>query len=165
MLTLITHLLVPAEILKAALQARIWHEFAGYDQVRAEVRYGKSRFDFVVARGDDTCIVEVKSVGLMRDGVGWFPDAVTARGRRHIEELAALRRAGTRTAVVFIAQRQDVSAIQPAADIDPAFAATLWHAVGEGLEVYGWRTAVTLDGIRLDTRVPVEVDDRDATPG
>ena len=148
---------LPNLLVKTALEARVWEEFAAYDQVRSEVRHGRSRFDFLVARGEDQCIVEVKSVEMMRGGIGWFPDAVTVRGRRHVEELAALRRAGTRTAVVLIAQRHDVSAIRPASDIDPAFASALSRAVADGVEAYGWRTVVSLVGIRLDTRVPVEV--------
>ena len=148
---------LPNRLVKMALHARRWDEFAGYDEVRAEVREGASRFDFVLTRGRERCIVEVKSVGMMRDGVGWFPDAVTARGRRHVEELAALRRTGTRAAVVFVAQRSDVRAIRPAPDIDLEFARALSTAVADGVETYGWRTAVSLAGIELESRVPVEV--------
>jgi len=149
--------LMPNRLAAAALRGRRWEEFATCNAVRAEARRGRSRFDFELADGTGgRVIVEVKSVGLMRDGIGWFPDAVTARGRRHVEELAALRREGTRTAIVFIAQRPDVEAIRSAADIDPAFAEALRRASADGVELYGWRCAVSRSGIRLDRRVPVE---------
>ena len=149
--------LLPNRLVKEALESRRWSEFARYETVRPEVTHGSSRFDFELSSGDDRCFIEVKSVGMMRDGVGWFPDAVTARGRRHVEELTGMRQSGLRTAVVFVAQRSDVSAIRAADDIDPKFAAALAEAARAGVELIGWRTSVSLAGVSLVARVPVIV--------
>lgn len=147
--------LVPNRLVRQALQAGLFPAFKGYTAVRAEVRHGKSRFDFQLSGPPGDCVVEVKSVGWMRDGIGWFPDAVTARGARHMDELAKLRRKGTRTAVIFVAQRSDLREIRVDSEVDPEFARALRRAAEAGVEVYGWRCAVTLTGVRLDCEVPV----------
>jgi len=70
-----------------------WLEgFEGYTKVEREVRYGRSRLDLLLEGEDRRCWVEAKSVTLVREGIGYFPDAVTSRGRRHLEELHNNRR-------------------------------------------------------------------------
>jgi len=98
--------------------------------VRAEPRWGDSRFDFAV--GDDL-LIEVKSVTLTIDGMGAFPDAVTERGRRHVERLAAIR--DRRRVLLFFVARGDVRVVRPAAEVDPAYAEALRLAAAAGVEV------------------------------
>ncbi len=117
----------------------------------AEVAHGRSRFDFEVGR----TLVEVKSVTLASGGVGLFPDAVTARGARHCRELTELVRNGTPAAVVFMAQRGDVTRIAPAAEIDPTFAAALGEAATAGVKVFGCAVEMSPLGARRAWRVPV----------
>lgn len=94
--------------------------------LRREVTRGRSRFDFLlVGPGGTPLWVEIKSVTLVEDGVARFPDAPTARGRRHVDELAALTRDGDRAMVLFIVQRGDARHVAPHAEIDPAFTRAL----------------------------------------
>jgi len=118
---------------------------APWREVRREVRFGRSRLDFVLegAPGRPPCALEVKSVTLAEDGLGLFPDAVTARGTRHLELLAELRRRkGMEAALLFIVQRGDVRAVAPAERIDPVYARTLRRVATAGgvrLLAWGWR--------------------------
>ena len=99
-------------------------------RVRAEPRWEDSRFDFAV--GDDL-LIEVKSVTLLRDGVGAFPDSVTERGRRHLERLGAIR--DRRRVLLFFVARPDVSVVRPADEIDPAYGEALRRAAAAGVEI------------------------------
>jgi len=121
----------------------------------AEVLHGRSRFDF---RAGGT-LVEVKSVTLRRRG-GWglFPDAVTARGARHVRELAELASRGHKAAIVFMAQRGDVGRIAPAREIDPAFAAALAEAAGAGVTLLGCAVRMRRLGAVSARRIPVSLD-------
>ncbi|MHC4550831.1 MAG: DNA/RNA nuclease SfsA [Planctomycetota bacterium] len=118
------------------------HLLPGYGTVRAEVRHADSRFDFAL---DDRCLVEVKSVTLAVDGCGAFPDAVTKRGRRHLETLARLR--GVRRVLLYFVARADVTAVRPADEIDPAYGRALRQAVRAGVEVLAVQARFTRRGV------------------
>jgi sugar fermentation stimulation protein A len=150
---------LPNRLIRTALEQRLMPELAGFDTVRHEVTHGRSRFDFRLSDGPGggVCWVEVKSVSLMRDGTGFFPDAPTVRGRRHVEELTGLRHEGHRAAVIFVAQRGDISLVRPEVDTDPDLAAALRRARDAGVELYGWNCDVSVGGVRLNARIPVEV--------
>ena len=153
LVSLDTHL--PNRLVEAALRAQALPPFQGYVSLRREVTVGGSRFDFQLADGGRSCIVEVKSAGLVRDQIGLFPDAPTERGRRHVAELAALARAGQRVAVVFVAQGGDARAVQVDTQIDPAFGAALRAAAAAGVEVYAYACPLTHAGIWLGQPIPV----------
>ncbi len=145
-----------------ALAAGRVAELAGYPGLRREVRYGeRSRVDFLLeaAPKDDPrppCYLEVKSVTLRRGGdTAEFPDAVTARGTRHLAELAAVAREGARAVLFFLVQRGDCARVAAAADIDPAYAAALKAALDQGVEVLCYRCALSPQGIALDSRLPL----------
>ena len=128
-------------------------EVADYDGVRAEVAYGQnSRVDFLLtAAGHPDLYVEVKSVTLCRrPGLAEFPDAKTARGARHMAELAAMVAQGYRAAVLFLVQRTDARDVQIAGDIDPAYAAAFAAARAAGVEVICRRCAISPAGVELD---------------
>ncbi len=153
---------LPNRMLKAALQAREVPALAHYPDLRAEVPYGeKSRVDFLLSgAGLPDCYVEVKSVTLCRTpGLAEFPDTVTARGARHMDELAAMVREGHRAAVLFLVQRTDANAVQIAADIDPAYARALTAALEAGVEVIAHGTAISPDGITLGPALPFTAPD------
>ncbi len=147
---------LPNRLVEAALRAQALVPFARYPEVRRESREGSSRFDFRLAAGTEQCLLEVKSAGLVIDGVAWFPDAPTDRGRRHLQELAMLAKEGIRTAVVFIAQGQ-AQAVAMNRQIDPAFADTLDQARADGLEVYAYTCPLTSAGISLGEPVPIMI--------
>lgn len=147
-----THL--PNRLIEHALRLGALPQFASYPTIKREARHGSSRFDFLLADGDRQCYVEVKSVGHVEDGVGRFPDAPTERGRRHLEELAALAASGTRTAVIFVAQNANATVVMPDRAIDPDFAATLGAVMQAGVEIYAYRCPLERNGITLTQAIP-----------
>lgn len=145
-------------VVAEALTAGLIAELAGYETVRREVRYGTaSRVDFLLERaGAPPCYLEVKSVTLMRGGaLAEFPDAVTARGSRHLAELAAIARAGGRAVLLFLVQRADCTGVAAAADIDPAYAAALERAKADGVEILCYSCRLSPAGITLHAPLPL----------
>ena len=140
-----------------ALANRTLPGLSGYTDVSSEVKAGHSRFDFRLDFPDGPMWVEVKSVSLVEQTVGKFPDAPTARGRRHVEELTALRGQGTRAAVVFVSQRSDTRTITPHGVIDPEFGERLREAQRAGVELYGFNCKVTASAVTLNNPIPVVV--------
>ena len=150
------HTGVPNQLAQDGFERGAVPEFAQYTSVRREVTVGRSRFDFELSGdGIDKCLVEVKSASLVEDGVALFPDAVTARGRRHVEELTALRMDGLRTVVMAVIQRSDAHAFAADWSRDPKFAAAFEIARKSGVEMFAIRCQVTEEGISLAERVPV----------
>lgn len=124
----------------------------GYDTVRREVPYGTgSRVDFLLTgAGRPDCYVEVKNVHLMRTpGLAEFPDAVTARGTKHLGELATVKQAGHRALMIFLIQREDCDRFAVAADIDPAYDTALDVALAAGVEVLCLACRVELTDISV----------------
>ncbi|MEZ0368818.1 MAG: DNA/RNA nuclease SfsA [Candidatus Sericytochromatia bacterium] len=124
-----------AIVAEALEQGRI-AELQGYTSLQREVRYGeKSRIDFLLTGPAGLTYLEVKSVTLNLDGVCAFPDAVTTRGRRHLEELVQMKRAGHRAVLLFVVQRGDGQGFRPAHEIDPDYADTLQASRAQGVEL------------------------------
>jgi sugar fermentation stimulation protein A len=138
-----------------ALTKRALPGFSDYIDFASEVKMGHSRFDFRLNFSDGPMWVEVKSVSLVEQTVGKFPDAPTERGRRHVEELIELKRKGNRTAVMFVSQRSDTRTITSNDAIDPEFGVRLREAKEAGVELYGFNCKVTASSVTLDC--PVEV--------
>ena len=127
--------------------------FPGAGTLRAEPRHGSSRFDF--ALGTDV-MIEVKCVTLLAEsGVGAFPDSVTARGRRHMDELAALR--GPRRVLIFFVARGDVRVVRPADEIDPAYGEALRRAAEAGVEVMAIGARFDRHGVHWRGELPVDL--------
>jgi sugar fermentation stimulation protein A len=149
---------VPNRVVGEALRAGAVAELAQYTSVRAEVAYGsRSRVDFLLgAPGLPSAFVEVKNVHLRRSH-DWaeFPDCVTARGARHLDDLAAMVRAGHRAVMVYLVQRTDCARMRLAADLDPAYAAAARRAQEAGVEVLCYGTRIDLAGVTLGPRLPV----------
>ncbi|MDA8229911.1 MAG: DNA/RNA nuclease SfsA [Magnetospirillum sp.] len=134
-------------------------ELAGYEHIRREVRYGRnSRIDLLLgAAGRPTCHVEVKNVHLRRGDWAEFPDAVTARGTKHLAELRGVVAEGGRAVMFYVVQRGDCRAFRPASDIDPAYAAALLDAARDGVEVICYTCVLSLEGITLGERLPLSL--------
>jgi len=150
---------IPNRVLRAALEAGEISALADYGTVRAEVKYGdRSRIDFLLSEpGLPDAYVEVKSVTLCRTpGLAEFPDSVTARGARHMEELAAMTRTGHKAVVLFLVQRTDCTAVAPAGDIDPGYRAALQAALEDGLEVLAVSCEISPDGIIPAKQLPFQ---------
>lgn len=148
---------VPNRVAGEALRAGAIPGLDGYAAVRPEVKYGTgSRVDFLLAdpsRPD--CYVEVKNVHLKREGrLAEFPDCVTKRGARHLEELARVVASGGRAAMLYIVQRDDCDAMKLAEDIDPDYAAAFVVARAAGVETFVHGTEISVRGVTLGPALP-----------
>ncbi|WP_209835207.1 DNA/RNA nuclease SfsA [Ruegeria sp. HKCCE3926] len=149
---------VPNRALRAALEAGEIPELAAYDTIRPEVKYGdNSRIDFLLTEpGLPDAYVEVKSVTLSRQpGLAEFPDSVTARGTKHLGELAAMASQGHRAIMLYLVQRTDCDRFALAADIDPAYAAAFEAAQAQGVERIVCGTRITPSGVWVQTEMRI----------
>ena len=112
------------------------------------------RVDFLLRTGDDLCFVEVKNVTLAEGDVALFPDAVTMRGRAHLEELMERVAEGHRAVMLYLVNRADCESAGPAAHIDRGYTETLARAVEGGVEAIAYRARAGKRGIRVETRIP-----------
>src|SRR5580700_5472495 len=148
----------PNTLVAEALKEGLIPELRHYTSVRPEVKYGaRSRVDFLLeSQSRRPCCLEVKNVHLMRKPrVAEFPDCVTDRGAKHMEELAAATGSGARAVVLFVIQIASADRFAVARDIDPAFAAAFHVARGQGVQMLAWRCNVNLNGIEIAAPVPI----------
>ena len=146
-------------LVREAIEAGRVPELAGYPAIRPEVKYGEgSRIDLLLtAPGRPDCYVEVKNVTAAVAGhIGYFPDAVTTRGTKHLREMSAMVASGHRAVLVFCVQRGDVECVRPADQIDPVYGRTLREALAAGVEVIALGATVSPAGIELERRLAVE---------
>ncbi|MBS0353939.1 MAG: DNA/RNA nuclease SfsA [Proteobacteria bacterium] len=147
-------------LVREAIEAGTLPELAGYPTIRPEVKYGEgSRIDLLLqGDGRPDCYVEVKNVtAAVEGGVGFFPDAVTTRGAKHLREMSVMVAAGHRAALVYCVQRGDVDEVRPADHIDPAYGQALRDALAQGVEVFALGAEVTPGGIVLNRQLAVVV--------
>jgi sugar fermentation stimulation protein A len=157
---------VPNELFDEGLANGYFAPFRRYGKIAREVPLPqshatriRSRIDFRLSdEHENICWVEVKSATLVEEGVAKFPDAVTARGRRHVLELAELAASGQRSAVVFIVQRPDASRLQPQWERDPAFGQALAAAAAAGMELYAYTCTLTTAEVALAREIPVQIE-------
>ncbi|WP_315309694.1 DNA/RNA nuclease SfsA [Pantoea vagans] len=131
---------------------------AGYSHRQAEVKYGseKSRIDFLLkAEGRRNCYIEVKSVTLLHEGKGYFPDAVTIRGQKHLRELATVAAEGHRAVLLFAVLHSGIEDVSPARHIDAAYAEQLAQAQREGVEVLAYQADLSAEGMFLKSPIDV----------
>lgn len=148
--------LTPNRLVKAATESGRIEELKEYSRVEPEIKAGdRSRLDFLLRtpRGD-CCYIEVKNCTLVNNGIAQFPDAVTARGLKHLHELASLMRAGHRCIMFYLVQRMDAVRFMPADTIDSAYAAALRASYRNGLEILIYDVNINLQGVELRNRIP-----------
>jgi len=149
----------PNAIVAEALAEGAIPELTGYASIRREVKYGeKSRVDFLLEHPDrPPCYVEVKNVHMMRKpGSAEFPDSVTARGARHLEELAAMVALGARAVLLFVVQIGSSQRVAVARDIDPAYGRAFDKARAAGVEILAYTCAIDHGSIVLARKVVIE---------
>ncbi|HMK35132.1 MAG TPA: DNA/RNA nuclease SfsA [Desulfomonilaceae bacterium] len=148
--------LVPNKLVKHAIISGRIPELSGYESVRSEIRCGShSRLDLILEHpGKPSCYLEVKNSTLVEDGVAYFPDAVTTRGLRHLEELQELVRQGNRGVIFFLVHRSDATAFRPADHIHPEYGKTLRAAVRNGIEIQCYDVIIDLKRIAINNPVP-----------
>ena len=150
------HSALANNVIKEGVAAGLIPALQGYEQLQTEVRYGeeKSRIDLLLSRADEQCYVEVKCVTLhMGDGLGLFPDAVSARGTKHLRELAAMKQQGHRAVLLFCVQNTAINRVAAAAEIDAKYAKTLQEVMAEGVEVLVYNTLISPQAITLKERL------------
>ncbi len=136
-------------------------ELAGYDLIETEVRTGASRIDLRLrdaAGHRPDCWVEIKSATLRVGEYAAFPDAVSERGRKHLEELAGRVAAGDRGVIFFFVGRADCRRFRPADEVDPVYGTTLRRVVAASVEPLAYRTRFSRRGIELLDRLPIDLD-------
>jgi sugar fermentation stimulation protein A len=151
---------LPNRALRAALEARQIAPLAAYGRVRPEVPCGAaSRIDFLLTGdGLPDAWVEVKSVTLCRrPGLAEFPDSVTARGTRHLAELAEIARNGHRALMLYLVQRTDCTGFALASDIDPAYAAAFDAARAQGVDVLVFGTHISPESVTVGQALAVRL--------
>ena len=157
-------------VAEALADARI-EALAGYVDHRAEVKYGEqnSRIDFLLDQhvdGRPACYVEVKSVTLQQaamdgepcvPGRGLFPDAVTQRGQKHLDELMVCAQEGKRAVLLFCVMHTGITSVAPAQHIDPVYTQKLLQARAAGVEILAYGCDVSLQGVTLTDPLPVDL--------
>jgi sugar fermentation stimulation protein A len=151
------------DLARAVLEAGAYTPFRGYPTLEREVSVAEgSRFDFRLEdQAGKACWIEVKSVTLCDRRLARFPDAVTARGRRHLEHLIERRRAGERAALLFIVQRADADRVAPADEIDPEYGVALRAAAAAGVEIHALGARVLSDRLRAERVLPIDLSSTD----
>jgi len=149
--------LLPNKLLERKLQENAFPWLFGTGCQR-EVTYKNSRFDFFVStEGVGGCYVEAKSVTLVESDTAFFPDAPTARGKKHLEHLIDARSQGYSGAVVFVVQRCDAKSFRPNEARDPEFARTLLAAVQRGITIKAYNCRVNHQGIYWQREILVQL--------
>ncbi|CAE7815829.1 sfsA [Symbiodinium necroappetens] len=155
----------PNRLAAEAVAAGTIPELAGYAGLRREVKYGRnSRIDLLLEDPRrPACYVEVKNVHLLRrrdaagEGLAEFPDCVTARGAKHLEELGDMVEAGHRAVMLYVVQRSDCAAFAVAGDIDPAYAEALRRARARGVEALCVACRITPEEIVVARPLPLQL--------
>lgn len=148
------------QVVREAFAAGRIAGFEDFPDIRSEVKYGQgSRADLLLQGASGRVFVEVKSVTLCLDGgQGVFPDAVSERGRKHLEELQAILDANTRAVLFFCVFHQGIDRVSAAGEIDPRYRDALEEAMAAGVEVLAWRATIAPGGIELQQVLPFTLD-------
>lgn len=149
---------VPNKLVLESIQTGEILELKGYTDFKREVKYGKnSRIDILLQSEKELCYVEVKNVTLVRDNVASFPDAVTSRGKKHLDELVEMVKQGHRAVMFYLVQRKDAERFEPAKDIDPLYSETLKFAFENGVEILVYQASVELEEIKIVRKLEFEL--------
>ena len=149
---------VPNRLVAEAISAGLIPELKNYPQIKREVKVGDhSRLDLLLKNRTERCYVEIKNVTLVENGIAYFPDAVTVRGRKHLHELLKLKRSGERAVIFFLIQRMDGEIFAPADHIDADYGKTLREVHRQGVEILPYRANVSPREIKLDKRLPLRM--------
>ena len=146
------------QLVKEALTHGVIPELVGYGTHKSEVKYGDegSRIDFMLQAEDrPECYIEVKSVTLAEQENGYFPDAVTLRGQKHLRELMSVAAAGKRAVLLFAVLHSAIERFSPARHIDPKYAQLLNEAQKQGVEVFAYKAELSADNMTLRSSLPI----------
>ena len=143
---------------KEAINAESIPELTGYNTLKSEVKYGEegSRIDILLQADDrPRCYIEVKSVTLAENEFGYFPDAVTARGQKHLRELMGVVANGERAVLLFAILHSAIEYFSPAHHIDAKYAKLLNEAHNKGVEILAYKAELSADNMTLISPLPI----------
>lgn len=149
------------KVVEESIQANFISELSGYQQLQSEVKYGQenSRIDFLLSDPNrPNCYVEVKSVTLLSQdapetGQGYFPDAQTLRGQKHIRELIEMVEQGHRAVLLFAVLHEGITQVSAAKHIDEKYAQLLTEAIAKGVEVLAYKAKISAKEVTLAEKV------------
>lgn len=145
------------KIAKEAIETGIITELNDYGEIKAEQKYGDSRLDFKLSghkKFADT-FVEVKNVTLNDNSTAIFPDAVTTRGQKHLQELIKIKNEGYRAVMLYIIAREDINKFSPARNIDPEYSRLLQKAFKNGVEILAYQCKLNQNEIKVYKRIEI----------
>ncbi len=148
-------------LIREAIEQGVITELQGYGSIRQEVKYGESsRIDLLLSEGEKAnAWVEIKNVTLLEeDNWGSFPDAVTARGAKHLNELMAMVAKGERAVMLFCVAHTGIKQVRPADQIDPKYGCLLREAAAAGVEILAYGAEISPESISIQQRLPVILD-------
>ena len=152
------------QLVQSAIRDDLVEPLAGYETIRPEVKYGdeNSRIDLLLQDNKrQDCYVEIKSVTLLEDppsrGIGYFPDAVSERGAKHLRELIKMSQSDARSVLFFCVQHTGIQEVRPADHIDREYGKLLREALVSGVEVLAYKVRKSNKGFRLWRDLPVIV--------
>ncbi|MEC8624117.1 MAG: DNA/RNA nuclease SfsA [Bdellovibrionota bacterium] len=158
---------LPNKLAKEAIENGLIKELKGYPFIKPEVKTGDSRIDLLLSKEKeadtkkDQFFVEIKNVTLKGDDhqkkAALFPDAVSTRGQKHIQELIRLHKEGYNAALLFIVQREDVDYFAPAKEIDPVYSELLKKANKEGVLILAYQCSMSKKEIIVNRSIPVKL--------
>ena len=149
--------MIPNIIVFESIKEGLIDKLNGYNIIKREVKFDDSRFDLYLENKSEKCFVEVKNVTMKVGDSCLFPDAVTTRGRKHLETLVKVKKSGIRAVMVYIIQRMDVNGFGLAKEIDPEYAKSLQEAFNMGVEVMAFQVKVSPAKIELYRELPVRL--------
>ncbi|WP_372873352.1 DNA/RNA nuclease SfsA [Shewanella sp.] len=132
-------------------------QLSGYDLIRREVKYGNenSRIDILLSGKDlPDCYIEVKSCTLLEGDTGFFPDAVSTRGQKHLRELMEMKALSHRAVLLFVVQHQGINKVAPADHIDAKYGQLLRQAMAAGVEVLAYGCTMNSESLQLTNDLP-----------
>jgi len=145
---------IPNQLVFEAVRDQEIPQLTGYTFVKREVKFEDSRFDVYAENEHEKCFIEVKNVSMKVGDAALFPDAVTSRGRKHLETLVRVKEQGIRAVMVYVIQRMDVNSFGPARHIDPNYADALEKARNAGVEVIALQAKVSPEEIQIVGELP-----------
>ena len=147
----------PNKLAFKAVQNEEIEKLRGYTEVKREVKYSDSRFDIMAKNEKETCFIEVKNVTYKEGDYALFPDAVTTRGKKHLDTLIQVKKEGMRAVMLYVIQRTDVNIFAPAKQIDPEYAKTLKNAFERGVEIIPIQVKVSPEKIEILQELPFKI--------
>ena len=145
-------------VIKEALEKKEIPELS-YQDFKSEVKYSdNSRIEFLLSSPRQRTYLEIKSVTLMREkGLAEFPDSITKRGSKHLEDLSKMVKSGHKSVLLFLCMRGDVDRLRIAADLDSLYDTNIKVALESGIQLICYDTQVTRFGVRLGKPIVVEI--------